>query len=231
MLVSHRFQFIYTKTVKTAGTSIESYFERFCMAENQWNQSHAREEYDTEFGIVGRRGANADQANWWNHMPARTIARQLGEAKWNRYFKFCVVRNPFDKCISAFEHFGRNHKVVDTESFDPGNQLEMNAEQTRFCDYLRHHCPVDRDKYILNNQFCLDDVIRFESMDHDLQRICQKLELPYELEFLPKFKTGCRRPKATFENLYTPQSRAIVEDKFAFELDYFGYRFPVASAA
>ncbi len=30
MLVSHRHQFIYTKTHKTASTSVEAYFERFC---------------------------------------------------------------------------------------------------------------------------------------------------------------------------------------------------------
>lgn len=29
MLVSHRYKFIYTKTVKTASTSVESFFERF----------------------------------------------------------------------------------------------------------------------------------------------------------------------------------------------------------
>ena len=40
MLISHRKQFIYTKTAKTAGTSVESYFEKYCMPEGKWQFSH-----------------------------------------------------------------------------------------------------------------------------------------------------------------------------------------------
>ena len=56
MLVSHRYKFIFTKTVKTAGTSIESYFEKYCMPEGEWKESHNREEYVSETGIIGYRG-------------------------------------------------------------------------------------------------------------------------------------------------------------------------------
>ncbi|KPA10844.1 hypothetical protein MHK_008953, partial [Candidatus Magnetomorum sp. HK-1] len=45
MLVSHRHKFIYTKTFKTAGTSVESYFEPFCMNDGEWSRSHPRDQY------------------------------------------------------------------------------------------------------------------------------------------------------------------------------------------
>ena len=38
MLISHRKQFIYTKTYKTAGTSVEVYFEPYCMQEGEWKE-------------------------------------------------------------------------------------------------------------------------------------------------------------------------------------------------
>ena len=81
MLVSHRYKFIYTKTRKTAGSSVESYFEAFCMPEGEWTQRHFREEYVSDAGIIGFRGkaANAGDAYWWNHMPAQMIRRRLGE--------------------------------------------------------------------------------------------------------------------------------------------------------
>jgi hypothetical protein len=56
MLIGHRKKFIYTKTAKTAGTSIESYFENFCMPENTWKFSNPREEYVSKEGIIGYRG-------------------------------------------------------------------------------------------------------------------------------------------------------------------------------
>ena len=51
MLVSHRYKFIYTKTRKTAGSSVESYFEPFCMPHGEWTQRHLGEEYVSDVGI------------------------------------------------------------------------------------------------------------------------------------------------------------------------------------
>lgn len=52
MLVSHLKKFIYTKTVKTAGTSVEAYFERYCILPGDFRVTHTREEYVSSGGIV-----------------------------------------------------------------------------------------------------------------------------------------------------------------------------------
>ena len=111
MLISHRYRFIYTKTTKTAGTSVESFFEEFCMPDGEWTESHRRDEYVSPAGVVGYRGNNPEGKKWWNHMPAASIKELVGKAIWDSYFKFCVVRDPFDKCISAFCHLGKGHSV------------------------------------------------------------------------------------------------------------------------
>jgi hypothetical protein len=78
MLVSHRKKFIYTKIVKTAGTSVESYFEKYCMPEGAWEFAYYREVYDSEEGIIGYRGNNATENKWNNHMPAIEIRDKIG---------------------------------------------------------------------------------------------------------------------------------------------------------
>ena len=108
MLISHKKKFIFTKTVKTAGTSIESYFEPYCMPEGEWTESHARNEYVSDTGIIGYRGENRKGSTWYNHMPAVVIRDLLGSEKWDEYFKFTVMRNPFDKLISGFHMYERN---------------------------------------------------------------------------------------------------------------------------
>ena len=229
MLVSHRHKFIYTKTAKTAGTSVESFFEPFCMPEGEWEQSHARDAYESDAGIIGYRGADPPAGErWTNHMSAAKIREQLGEEVWDGYFKFCVVRNPFDKCISAFEHFGKGREANRRSLRNLFHRLRMTPEQLRFYDYVRTSPPVDRDKYVLDGEFCLDDVIRFESLQSDVQRICEKLSLPYDAARLPKFKSGIRRPEATPERLFTPPARRVVEETYAYELKQFGYEFPAA---
>ncbi|MEM7452746.1 MAG: sulfotransferase family 2 domain-containing protein [Planctomycetota bacterium] len=229
MLVSHRHRFIYTKTKKTAGTSVESYFERFCMPEGEWEEAHYRDEYVSDSGIIGFRGEKSPtNATWWNHMPAADIKRLLGDEVWNSYFKFCVVRNPYDKCISAFEHFGKRKRKNLFSFLGAFTNPGMTRDQRRFLDYVKRHPPVDRNTYVIDGEFCLDDVIRYEALEDGIAKICERLSLPFEPEYLPKFKKGKRRECATADLLYTPQSRSCVEESFEFEIKRFGYEYPAS---
>ena len=79
MLISHRYRFIYTKTAKTAGTSVESFFERFCMPEGTWRQLHERNQHVSPEGIIGcRRAEIPPGTTWWNHMPAAEVKELIG---------------------------------------------------------------------------------------------------------------------------------------------------------
>lgn len=222
MLVSHRYNFIYTKTAKTGGTSVESYFERFCMSDDEWTLSHARDEYISQFGIVGFRGANRPKnCTYWNHMPAALIKEKIGKKVWDKYFKFCVIRNPYDKVVSAFYFFQRTN--------DPSAEfLDLNDERSKFEKWLRHgkQLPIDKDRFVINGKFCLDDVLRYEILPAELERICARLDVPWEPATLPTFKAGLRPKNAKTVDLYTEKSRKIVEAAFAFELEYFKYSFP-----
>lgn len=55
MLCSHSKHFLYFKTKKTAGTSVEIYFEPYCLPPGSWRPEHARAETVSGFGIIGSR--------------------------------------------------------------------------------------------------------------------------------------------------------------------------------
>lgn len=218
MLISHKHQFIYTKTAKTAGTSVESYFERFCMAEGEWSQSHGRDEYQSETGVIGYRGPERPEGTlWFNHMSAREIKDLIGVDVWEDYYKFCVIRNPYEKCISAFYYFGENH-------MDPSSNL--NAARTLFCEFLKSTPPIDCDKYLIKKKICLDYFIRYENLQADLERVCRRLGVHYDPDAVPTFKKGARPSSARVDCMYNDESRSLVEDIFSFELDYFEYEYP-----
>jgi hypothetical protein len=226
MLVSHRYGFIYTKTAKTAGTSVESFFERFCMPDGAWKQMHSREQYISRVGIIGHRNAVIPPGTtWWNHMPASEIKRKLGSEAWDNYFKFCVIRNPFEKCISAFYDLGKGYTAT-PQQIEELKHEGLNSEQIHFLSYLQQHLPIDRDNYMIDGTFSLDAVIRHEELESDIQRICNRIGIRYQSRYLPRFKQGIRPRQATVGTLYTKRSRDLVEKAFAFELDFFGYRFP-----
>ena len=174
MIISHRKRFIFIKTVKTAGTSVESYFEKYCMPEGEWKKSHSRKEHVTEDGIIGFRGTNADQCNWYNHMPAQRVYTQIGKEIWDQYFKFTIVRNPFDKLISGFFMFERKKQNYSTirkikafadRIFHTGNPIDRVTGKTdveRFRSWIRNGGRIiDRDKYLIDGIECMDYIIRY----------------------------------------------------------------------
>ena len=219
MLISHKYKFIYTKTIKTAGTSVEAYFERFCMPEGEWAPSHYRTAYISDIGIIGERGMCLDQPEWWNHMPADLIKKKLGQTIWNQYFKFCVVRNPYERAISAFFHF----KSTQRDGID---NLEGNDPE-KFEKWLELvGPPIDRQCYLIDNKLSVDFVIFYERLHSDLQKVCTIIGVPWNQDELPKYKSEFKLYPVVASDFYSQKAKHLVEVAYDFELKLFGYSFP-----
>jgi hypothetical protein len=215
MLISHRHRFIYTKTFKTGGTSVEAYFEPFCMAPGEWTLSHDRAQYESAHGVIGFRGINPPPGlRWWNHMGAAEIRERCGAAVWDGYFKFCVVRNPFDRAVSAFYFARSKGRLPASDAADP-----LQLERWLAGGGLR----MDREQYLIDGAFALDGVLRHECLQADLEALCGHLGLPWEPERLPRFKAGLRPAESRPDALFTPRAVALIEAACAWELENFGY--------
>lgn len=231
MLVSHRKRFIYTKTNKTAGTSVEAYFEKHCVPEGTWSFSHSRDELVSPAGIVGFRGKNRDpDTRWWNHMPAALIKQQVGDEVWKRYFKFCVIRDPFDQAISRF-HFQRSRSeaaaVIPRDLSDGAAKSPIDPElKAQFKAWLLRQRFRDRDRYTIESEICVDYFIRYESLEEGIKQVCATIGVPFEAEKIPRLKAGLR-PEYPVAEYYDRETIAFVANACRFELKHFGYRPPM----
>jgi hypothetical protein len=238
MLVSHRKKFIYTKTVKTGGTSVEVFFEPYCMPENEWQLQHSHEEYTGPAGIIGYRGAHAQGKTWFNHMPASQIRQQIGPSTWKQYFKFCVIRNPFDKMVSAFhffEHLKKNEAVNPLKKLFhkiAGSDSPNKAPEERFRDWIANGGFVDdRDKYMIGNEFCIDYFIRYENLEGGVRYVCEVLDIPFQKENLLKLKSGIRPTDRSLSDYYDQKTIDIVYHLYRPEIERFGYTAPPGTAS
>jgi len=120
MIVSHRHRFIFLKTRKTAGTSVEIALARICGDDDVLTpigdaDAKVRFEFagrDAQnihvpwrravLGVVGARSIPQRRPVFYNHMPAAAARALLGKEIWNSYFKFTIERNPFDRLISFY---------------------------------------------------------------------------------------------------------------------------------
>jgi hypothetical protein len=215
MLVSHRHQFIYTKTMKTASTSVEVYFEPFC-ADVPQPGIDLRDDYVCADGIIGtRRAFYPAPGQWYHHMPAALIKQRLGDSIWNSYFKFCAMRNPFDKVIAMFYH-ARDHGWIRTDNTLPErDQFERWLPQAKLIS--------DRETYTIDGKFCLDAIVRYEHLQPDMSEVCARIGVPWRPEALPRLKTSSRRPQATIAHMYSQKTADIVRRRYEFEFAQFGY--------
>jgi hypothetical protein len=221
MLLSHRHKFIYLKTMKTAGTSVEIFFQPECTPEPMSPQvSEVTEELVSEAGIVGARKTDTTGSVWFNHMPAAKVREMVGPCIWQSYFKFCVVRNPFDRLVSWWWHqMNEDQRLAMYQSTETAVYSAFNSWVLRTTDMA-----MDRDKYIVDGKVCVDRFLKYESLAIDIQNLCRELGLSKSIAHLGRYKSGARASAMPFEKYYDPPAAAKVASWFQWELDYFGYQ-------
>ncbi|MDX6476069.1 MAG: hypothetical protein QOH95_1580 [Gaiellaceae bacterium] len=219
MLISHAHRFIYLKTVKTAGTSVEIYFERFCVDPSvPFDERHEHDAVLSPFGVVGYRGPDAEGQTWFNHMPATRVRELVGPGVWNRYFKFCAVRNPFDKVVSWF-WFQLAEETRRTLAVAPFE--EVKAAFARWLEGA--HLPSDREIFSLDGEPAVDAFVRYESLAEDLAAVCKAVGVPWDPTALGNYKSDYRLRPEPFSDYYDGLSCERVRQTYAWEVEQFGY--------
>lgn len=97
-IINHSHRFVFVHVPKAAGTSVTGHLSEltnYCDLEIG----------GTAFGEKVQ-GAYARRFGITKHSTARDLRAVMGHVTWAKYFKFAVVRNPFERCVSSF-HFLR----------------------------------------------------------------------------------------------------------------------------
>lgn len=235
MLISHRHQFIFLKTVKTASTSVEALLEPFCIPVTQSSLSVRRSASVTEDGIVGQRAARPS-SEWFNHMSAQRVRDQIGPDIWDTYQKFTTIRNPYTKLISGFFYFTqpeRTGKGAIIQTFRLWlKDLHRCAE--KFSDELsdqsipHYALPIelsllDRDKYFVESTCCVNSFIKFENLTTDLKTHLHNLQLDVDISALAHLQSSKKQQIEIWE-YYDSKHAALVEELYDWEINHFGYR-------
>jgi len=210
-LVSHMNKFIYIKNRKVAGTSVESFFGKYCCDPTlDYTYTHEMDESVTEFGIMTRR-MKGKSDKWDNpHIQAHEILNIVGEDVFNEYYKFCVVRNPWDRLISAHYWLLRHTPISNSVLKD------------NFKKYNIDNWSV----FTINNIPICDYYIRYENLESDIIKLCGILNIKdYDIKNLPKHKRQARSKNDTYHKYYDKELQDMVYQKCKPEIDYFNYKF------
>jgi len=214
VLISHIYRFIYIKNVKVASSSVESFFGQFCIdpvkkAEYTFSDGGPLEE--SKYGNIDTL-VTAPKGPWYPHMAATQIKTLIGDEMFNSYFKFCVIRNPWDLVVSMFYFFRPrlDFKTYCKTSFkftgDSGNLRRTSIDGKQICDFY----------------------IRYERLKEDILAVCEKLGIPpseYNIDMLPNHKSNTRPKDKPYQDYYDDESREQIAKAFKNDIEMFGYTF------
>lgn len=169
------------------------------------------------------------------HLFAKQL-RNLHEMKaWQSSYKFAFVRNPWDRLVSWWS-------MIDTFRADFASGRPLNKFHTFVLEHANtfeeflENCDeeifdTDGEKWIYRNQLdyitddhgkiLVDFVGRFERLQCDFDTVVEKIE-PKHMVSLPRINASKHRHYAEF---YTPALIQVVTDRFARDIEAFGYKF------
>lgn len=224
MIISHKHQFIFIKTRKTAGTSIEAYLRQFLGKNDvaypcgEFKGQNLQKSYNPfidgafwfRYFTITRRpiylksvikslfGSCID----YEHLPAISVKSRVQNEVWNSYFKFCFERDPINKIISHFKHR--------TRAYNPNLLWE---------DYMsKEDFPYNYPFYTdFSGNIIVDYIGKYENIDAEMEYICNRIGIPYH--GLPKKNISKDRDRTDYKDFYNTKQRSEVEKKFIREVD------------
>lgn len=149
--------------------------------------------------------------DWKNH---------LSDENLESYFKFAFVRNPWDVIVSKYFDKGWYSSPLHGRGGEIGYHCGKSLKY-----FLDHYQPAKHEHgdslldYFDPEQ--MDFVGRFENRTNDLEYICKKIGININANK----KVRSHRHKKHYAEYYDDETRQIVAERYAKDIEYFGYKF------
>jgi hypothetical protein len=228
MIISHKHRFIFLKTEKTAGTSLQTALAGLCgpddiiIGARRDPISNKPKGQKPHLGIgrylkvpteIKRRLPGI--GGYYPHMTARQVRSVVGREVWDSYFKFAVERNPWDRQVSNYFHRESRH-----------------ASKREFEHYLTspiyrglHHVRLNNWRiYTINNEIAVDAMIRYENLHGEYLDVLQQIGLT-DAAALPRRRADHRPEGARYRRYYSDRTVRLIARWYAREIEAFGYEF------
>ncbi len=241
VIISHRHRFIFIKTRKTAGSSLEIGLSRICGTEDvitPLSGQRGEEELRRTEGGIGpinhhkRIGEHCGFKEWrrlllkgrraeyGEHSTAAEIRRYIDDTIWSNYYRFSIERNPWDRALSRY--WWQKHRWEEKGRTDfPGL-----SEYLAWLERHKPHWISNWDHYAIGDTIAVDRVLHYENLAGELESLRRDLAIDGDIS-LPqqRAKGGLRQEKRHYSEVLSAADRALIERLCHREITAFGYHF------
>lgn len=213
-MISHKHKFIFIHIPKCAGSSIKDHF--FKGVATNWRKPN----YEVLYGWCPRRKIHLQ------HATAKQLLEEglVSEENWQEYFKFTIVRNPWDRAYSDYLWIMEDSKIKGSfKQYIEANgafQEVFTNRETKM--YRGDHKIPQLGFFDLNGELALDFVCRFEHLQEDMLTINSRLGL--NSGFSQHSKQNLIR-KRHYSLFYGKSERQLIENYYSDDIKMLGYDF------
>jgi hypothetical protein len=207
MLVSKQHNFIFIHIYKNAGTSITAALRPFALNNLQWMTLFILRKLNIS--------TTFDPHPFPSHITASEIIDEVGREKFDSFFSFAIVRNPWDWQVSLYKFMLKetNH-----------HQHDLVKSFANFDEYIKWRCKekggLQKDFiYSDDDELLVDFVGKFETLDADFETICSRIGISTSL---PKLNSSSTEP---YQQFYTDETKELVKRTFNADVTLFKYDF------
>lgn len=247
MIISHKNKFIFIKTRKTAGTSVEIALSKFCGADDILTPISPTDEifrnYISQIGAQNYKWQRSEIKHWilrcfkrkklktvfWLFTPWKDLP---DDKKYYNHIPAEYIRKTIDrdKWNSYFKFtIERNpwDKAVSRYYWNiERGRISKTKSINKFIGSLakKPQKLSDWHRYTYQNELLVDEVIFYENLVNDLSAVGKKLKLDNLQLPTHKAKSKSRKEGKRSEVVLTEHSRQIIADICQKEIELFGYK-------
>lgn len=224
MLISYSKNFLFVHIAKTGGTSVRAALRRY-----RWGGWYSVPLWLASAVSQMTRPRHKLGLKFPRHAKAVAALEMLPTDVYQGFFKFVIVRNPWDLQVSSYHHIRREKpEVLDgVNSF--GDFLKRKFDPERPYNYMLDISAERQHEYItdLRGNVIVDFMGRYESLADDFHTICQRIGIPTPA--LPHLRKATDRKD--YRRYYTDQLAELVAEHYRRDLEILGYTFDPAPPA
>ena len=242
MIICHRHRFIFIKTRKTAGSSVEIGLSRVCgegdivtpLIDRLGEEELRRDEggygpagFQKAIGehrgfkewkrllLYGRRSPRFEE-----HATASEIRELVGEDVWQYYYKLSLERNPWDRAVSRYywQKYRWERKPRKEPFPDIKGYLQWLARE-------KPHWISNWSHYAIGDELAVDGMLFHETLSDDLKTLAERLGIDGDIS-LPtaRAKSGYRGDRRHYSELLDAEDQELIARLCAREIKAFGYQ-------
>lgn len=198
--IHHEIKLVFVHIPKTAGNSITSALKQLNPEPRQKSPKIAK------------------------HAKAFEVKYLLGKDKWEDYFTFSFVRNPWDLMVSSYNWWQQKAKTLSGHK-DQAKKINKMS----FADFMnsRYGKYMINERYgnffdwlTENNKIIVDYIGKVETINEDWEKICQLNNLEHiEMPHINKSE------RKNYRSYYDDNTKEIVAKRFQKSINKFNYSF------